>query len=169
MKRLFLCCLLAGFLNGCLTMKDGETTLVDGIKTLPGIYCSNDHGPALKADWQNPDVVEETVKDRVYQAGLISLWHNKPVIIRITNDDEGVRSFRAPLFLQDVAILKAVYGGKSLETPCMEAFSLAPGTTAELYVVPVKKGSYEYHETALWPPILGEILTSAKVGQIYIH
>lgn len=169
MKRLFLCCLLTGLLSGCLTTMDGETTLVDGIKTIPGNFCGTDNTPAVKADWTSADVVEETVKDSVYQIGLINLWHNKPAIIRITNNDAGVRSFRAPIFLQDAAILKAVYQDKAMDTPCMEAFALAPGATAELYVVPLKKGSYEYHETALWPPILGEILTAANVGQIYVH
>jgi len=169
MKRLFFSCLLAGLLSGCLTMKDGETVLIDGIRTIPASYCSSDNALALKADWEAAYIVEETVEDRVYKTGLISLWHNKPAVIRITNNDEGVRSFRAPIFLQEVAILKAVYQDKAMETPCMEAFALAPGATAELYVVPLKKGSYEYHETALSPPILGEILTSAKVGQIYVH
>jgi hypothetical protein len=35
--------------------------------------------------------------------------------------------------------------------------------------VPLKKGSYDYHETGIWVPFLGEMVTTADVGLIYVH
>jgi hypothetical protein len=109
MLRKLLVCLSAGLLVGCITTnKEGETVLIDGLETMPKVYCTTDNTAPAKADWTKATVVEETVKDRLYESGLITLWHNKPYVIRITNNDTGVRSFRAPDFLRDAAILKAV-------------------------------------------------------------
>ncbi len=169
MVRIVFVCLFAGVLAGCLTQIGGETMLVDGVGTMPENYCTTDNGPARKANWAAATVVEETVKDRLYESGLIMLWQNKPYVIRITNNDTGVRSFRAPQFLHDVAILKTVYMDKTLDAPCMNALTMAPGTTAELHVVPLKPGSYDYYETGIWVPFMGEIVHNAAVGLIYVR
>lgn len=170
LRNLLICRSAVGFLAGCVTTKDwGEAVLSDGLDTMPVMYCTTDNSPATKADWSKATVVKESVKDRLYESGLMTLWHAKPYVIHITNNDTGVRSFRAPEFLRDVAILKAVYKGKAFETPCLNALTLASGTTAELHVVPLKPGYYDYHETGIWVPFMGEWATSADVGVIYVQ
>ncbi len=170
LRKLLICLSAGGSLLGCVTTNDqGETVLSDGLDTMPVMYCATDNSPAAKADWSKATVVKESVKDRLYESGLMTLWHAKPYIIRITNNDTGVRSFRAPEFLRDVAILKVVYKEKAFDAPCLNALTLAPGTTAELHVVPLKPGYYDYHETGIWVPFMGEWATNADVGVIYVH
>jgi hypothetical protein len=173
MLRITLALLLIGSVSGCFNLapeaRFGDAQLAPGVDTMPEKYCTTDNAPALKADWSQATVIEETVKGDRYQEGYLSLWHNEPVIIRVTNEDAGERSFRAPEFFRDVAISKAVYQGKAVDTPCLNAITLAPGAVAELHVVPLKKGDYDYTETGFWVPFAGEIFTTADVGYIYVH
>jgi|GEM_PF-2055044 len=173
MLRVTLALLLIGSVSGCFNFapedRFGDATLAPGVDTMPEKYCTTDNAPALKADWSQATVIEETVKGDRYQEGYLSLWHNEPVIIRVTNEDAGERSFRAPEFFRDAAISKAVYQGKAVDTPCLNAITLAPGAVAELHVVPLKKGDYDYTETGFWVPFAGEIFTTADVGYIYVH
>lgn len=170
MLRFFAVLILVGGLSGCLTLIDGETVWQDGVKTMPTMYCANDdNGPAKTVDWKTATLVEETVKDDRYESGLLTLWQNKPYIIRVTNQDDGVRSFRAPAFFRDVAVLKAVYKDRTVEHPCINALTLAPGASGEIHIIPLKTGSYDYHETGIWLPFLGEIVSASDVGVIYVH
>ncbi len=172
MTRLFLALLLAGTVSGCLSLtRDTRSNalLEAGFDTMPEKYCTTDNSAAAKADWNNATVVEETVSNSRYESGLMTLWHEKPYIIRVTNNDDGDRSFRAPQFFRDVAILKGVYNSKSVDAPCINAVNLAPGAVAELHVVPLKKGDYDYHETGLWVPFAGEIFSTSDVGYISVH
>ena len=167
--RVFAVILFAGLLSGCLTMKNGETVLMDGIDTMPVYYCTTDNTAAKKADWTKAAVIEDSINNGRYKNGLISLWQNKPYIIRITNTSDSVHSFRTPSFLRDVAILKAVYKDKAVDEPCMNAFDMAPGSSAELHIVPLKKGNYSYYNTVIWVPIFGKIVSAADVGMIIVR
>ncbi|MBT6094162.1 MAG: hypothetical protein HOH04_04725 [Rhodospirillaceae bacterium] len=172
MTRILLALLLVGTVSGCLNLTRetrDNALLTSGFDTMPEKYCTTDNSPATKADWNKATVIEETITDSRYESGLITLWHEKPYIIRVTNNDAGDRSFRAPLFFRDIAILKAVYNNKPVDAPCINAVALAPGAVAELHVVPLKKGDYDYHETGLWVPFGGEIFSTADVGLIYVH
>ena len=51
----------------------------------------------------------------------------------------------------------------------MTALTLAPDATAEFHIVPLKKGSYDYHETRIFSPFWGEVISTADVGLIYVH
>lgn len=160
---------LTGLVSACVTLDPGSNGFKAGLDTMPGMYCTTDNTAAKTADWKAATVIEESVKDNLFESGLMTMWQNKPYIIRLTNNDDGIRTFRAPGFLRDAAILKAVYDNKTVEAPCLNAVAMAPGKTAELYVVPLEKGGYDYHETVFWVPYWGEVLTSADVGTIYVR
>ena len=163
--------LLAGLLSGCgeFGLQGTETVFAVGLDTMPVKYCTTDNSPAKKADWKNATLVEETIKDHLYESGLITMWQDEPYIIRLINKDKHPRSFRASEFFRDVALLKVVYDGKAHVEPCLNAVTLAPSKIAELHLVPLKKGNYDYHETGLWVPFVGEIFSSTDVGFIYVH
>ena len=169
MMRMFAAVLFAGLLSGCVTLEPGKNAFQTGFNTMPAKYCTTDNTPAQKADWTNATVVEEGVKDSFYQSGLMELTQNRPHILRITNNDDGLRSFRAPDFLRDAAILKAVYDKQSVEAPCLNAITMAPGKTAELHIVPLKAGGYDYYETVFWVPHVGQFVTGADSGFIYVR
>ena len=140
-----------------------------GLDTISQKYCNDIISRTQEPDWNSAHVVKEGIKNNLYESGLITLWQNKPYIINITNKDRVPRSFRAPEFLRDAALSKVIYNNESYKDPCLNAVTLAPKSTAKLYLIPLKKGNYEYHETVFWAWLLGETLTGADVGLIQVH
>ena len=142
---------------------------VIGLDTISRRYCTEENLLIKEANWNTAHVVKEGIKNNLYEAGLITLWQNKPYIIKITNKDGVPRSFRAPEFLRDSALSKVIYNNEIYKGPCLNAVTLAPKSSAELYLIPLKKGNYEYHETVFWAWLLGETFTGADVGLIQVH
>jgi len=170
MRPLFALILAVPLLAGCLTQIDGRPQLAAGVDLRSQYWCKAAQFDAAKAaDWSNAEVIKEEIKDNLYSIGLISLWRKKPYIIEVTNLDDSERSFRAPNFFKNSSILKAVYDGKTVETPCMESVTLGPGKSAEIHVVPTAKGSFDYHDTALWIPFLTQLTTNGDIGLIHVQ
>lgn len=142
---------------------------VIGLDTIAGKYCAEESSFAEKASWKTAHVVKEGIKDNFYESGLITLWQNKPYIIQITNKDRVPRSFRAPEFLRDAALSKVIFNNKVHKEVCLNAITLAPKSSAELHLIPLKKGNYDYHETIHWAWLVGEIFTGADVGLIQVR
>ena len=168
--RALLVFLLALLLSGCLgVMGISSKHHVIGLDTIAGKYCAEENSYAETASWKTAHIVKEGIKDNLYESGLIILWQNEPYIIQITNKDRVPRSFRAPEFLRDAALSKVIYNNEIYKGPCLNAVTLAPKSSVELYLIPLKKGNYEYHETVFWAWLLGETLTGADVGLIQVH
>ena len=162
--------LLSFLLSGCFgVMGINSKHHVIGLDTISRRYCTEENSLIKEANWNTAHVVKEGIKNNLYEAGLITLWQNKPYIIKITNKDAVPRSFRAPEFLRDSALSKVIYNNEIYKGPCLNAVTLAPKSSAELYLIPLKKGNYEYHETVFWAWLLGETFTGADVGLIQVH
>ena len=142
---------------------------VIGLDNIAKRYCAEENSLAQKVDWDNAGVVEEGIKNNLYEHGLITLWQNKPQIIKITNKDGVPRSFRAPEFLRDAALFQIIFNNEAHKEVCLNAVTLAPKSSAELHLIPLKKGTYDYHETLHWAWIFGEIFTGADVGLIQVN
>ena len=79
-----------------------------GLDTISRTYCKKDNSLIKKANWNAAHVVKEGIKNNLYESGLITLWKNKPYIIKITNKDRVPRSFRAPELVRDAALSKVI-------------------------------------------------------------
>lgn len=157
-------------LSGCITQSGGEAQFVRGFDVQPAKYCdAKKFAQAKEADWKAATIVAEEIKDNLYQSGLISMWRNKPYIIQITNRDDGSRSFRAPDFFRRTAILKAVYDGKEIASPCLQSITIGPGKVAEIHLVPLEQGGFDFHDTVIWVPFLTQLTTIGDIGLIYVR
>ncbi|MAH83674.1 MAG: hypothetical protein CBB68_04845 [Rhodospirillaceae bacterium TMED8] len=166
-KGIFL--IMCGLLSGCLSTRNGETVWTDGIDILPDMYCSLKGSSANYIDWSNATILRESVKDSLYKHGLLQLKQHHPYIIRIANEDAWTRSFRAPEFFEKSIVVKAKYQDVIIKQPCMEAFTLAPGASAELYVVPSQRGLFDYHNTLNRLGALSALITDADIGLIHVY
>ena len=124
---------------------------------------------AKSAKWEEAEIVAETIKDEVYQSGLLYLKIGVPHIITVTNLDDQARSFRAPGLFAKSSVLKIVHEGKDVTASCLQAVAVAPQKTSEIHLVPLEKGYFDYHETFLSPPILTEVTTLGAVGLAYVY
>ena len=152
---------------------DSERVFVaPGVDSEPNITweCTTSQEKAAEAaKWEDAVTVTETIKDDVYQSGLISLQVGVPHIITVTNLDDQARSFRAPGLFAKSSVLKIVHEGIDLKASCLQAVAVAPQKTSEIYLVPLEKGYFDYYETFLSPPILTEITTLGAVGLAYVY
>ena len=166
--------ILLGFLtvyllSGCLgKMGINSNHHLIGLDTISKKYCAKERSLTQKANWNTADIVNEGIKNKLYESGLITLWQNKPYIIKITNKDGAPRTFRAPVFLRNAALSKVIYKNEIFKEPCLNAVTLAPKSSAELYLIPLKKGNYDYHETVFWAWLFGEIFEGSDVGLIQV-
>ncbi len=168
--RRFLVLLLGGLLSGCLTFTDSSVSVTEGIDERPEMYCSSAlAGKAKAADWSKAVVVEEFVKDGRFQEGLLEMWENKPYILRLTNQDDATRSFRSRDFFWKSGVFKVVQGDKSNSVSCIDAVSVGPGKTADIYVLPQKTGTYYYYEAFFDAPYLQSLFWTSDMGMIYVR
>ena len=106
-------------------------------KTFAGVYnwsCeSNDEKTASLADWDQAITVTETIKDELYQSGVLSLRLGVPHIIQITNLDREIRAFRAPNLFRSSSVLRVVHDGDEVKAPCLQAVVIPPQKTSEMH------------------------------------
>jgi len=170
--RSILSLLTVSVLSGCLVSEPTRFVAQSGVdKSFPYSWnCAADQEKTAKdANWKTAIVVEETIKDEIYQLGLLTLQVGKPHIIKIVNEDDTTRSFRAPVLFGKSSILKVIHEGKEVVAPCLKAVAVSAKKTSEIHLVPLETGYFDYHETFLVAPMLTEITTNGAVGLAYVY
>ena len=146
------------------------TDLTNIDETFAGVYnwgCkSNQKKVASLADWDQAITVSETIKDEVYQSGVLMLRAGVPHIIQVTNLDNQIRSFKAPDLFKASSVLRVVHEGDEVAAPCLQAIAIPPGKTSEIELVPLKKGYYDYRETYMTVPVLNLLPIIVPVSSI---
>ena len=170
--RLRVYVILLGFFS--LLTACADLTNID--KTFAGVYnwgCkSNQEKMASLADWDQAITVTETIKDKVYQSGALTLKAGLPHIIQITNQDNEIRSFNAPDLFKASSVLRVVHEGDEVAAPCLQAVSIQPQKTSEIQLVPLKKGYYNYRETYITVPVLNLlpiIIPVSSIGFAHVY
>lgn len=173
MKLRAILCLAAGLtLSGCLSTDGATFFATPGVETSPfySWNCTQGQAETAKAaDWKTAMVVQETIKDEIYQEGLLNLQVGKPYILRVTNEDTLARSFRAPDLFNASSVLKVVHDGADVEVPCLQAVAVAPKKTTEIHLVPLEVGSFDYYETFMQIPVLTQVTTNGSIGLAYVY
>jgi len=116
--------------------------------------CAADKAPAPVADAQGIVAKTDWSKSRRVDVGLsafeftpanLTLQQNQPYVLHLANTDDDTHTFSSATLFSAVAVQKLVRGG--VETPGLatNGVSLAPKEQADLYIVPVKTGSYRIY------------------------
>lgn len=127
-----------------------------------GVYiytvCLEDLSEHAKgADWSDARVVDvDIVNGGEFSPSYIRFYQNEPQILRITNTDNRLRLFRAPKFFRSIAIGKLTVGDREYTERCFTALNVPPKGKAEIYMVPIDPGKYEFDDdptlvTVLFP------------------
>jgi len=170
--RSLICLIAVGFATGCFSYDANRFYVLSGVEQKHAYNwtcAANQEISAKKADWATATTVEETIKDEVYQSGLLNLQVGKPYIVRVINEDDKTRTFRAPDLFASSSVLKVIHEGKEIIAPCLEAVAVGPKSASEIHLVPLEVGYYDYHETILKIPHLTEITTNGSVGLAYVY
>lgn len=117
--------------------------------TLDG--CPADAAERVKAaDWATAETVDLRIRDDEFYPMVLNLRANSPYVLRITNTDDGKRTFRSSDLFESVAIAEASVAGETIERPCFFAINVPAESTTEVKFVTGLDGRYEYQNTRLF-------------------
>ena len=118
------------------------------------------------ADWSKAEIISLRIRQSSFNPMIIGLKQNRPYVIRINNGDDSIHVFRAGEFFRSVALAKVEVDGFDSEDHCITAVSIDGGETAEIQLVAVRDGRYEFDDNPLLVPW---VLIPGAVGIIYIE
>jgi len=115
-------------------------------------------GHTQEVDWEAASAVHLRIRQGEFTPTYIGLIQGRAYVLRVENGDDDDHYFRAIDFFRSVAVERiSVVGGRTFESPCVDALSLPSGKTTEVRLVAVRDGSYEFQNNSL-------LLTMALVG-----
>ena len=120
-------------------------------------------------DWAGAKHLDIYLRKRKLSPSVVVLKANTPNVIRLFNSSKGVWSFRAEKFFRSSAIVKIVYGGKSILETCIDAIKIGSLKWAELYIVPLRQGEFFFGEKASSDWNLNPFATKGETGQIIVR
>ncbi len=147
-------------LSACATAGGGVTGAIVG-------ECAKVDDKAVKyINWARVPEVEIRIRNGEFSPMVVRLRQGWPYVLKIRNRDHQERTFKAGEFFQRVAMIKATVAGKDEDLTCLSAVVVPARQTAELKLVAVTDGYYEYEDTLL--PIPG-LFSTAPNGVIIIE
>ena len=102
---------------------------------------------AKGGDWSEARVVDvDIVNGGEFSPAYIRFYQNEAHILRIRNTDNRLRLFRAPKFFRSIAIGKLTVGDREYAERCIRAINVPPNSVAEIYMVPIDQGKYDFDD-----------------------
>jgi hypothetical protein len=121
--------------------------------------CTTVDERALKyINWARVPEVNIRIRHGEFSPMILRLRQGWPYVLKIRNRDHEDRTIKAFDFFRRVAVIKASVAGQDEEWNCNGAITVPARQTAELKIVAVTDGYYEYEDTAL--PFPGLFSTS---------
>ena len=97
---------------------------------------------------------------------VMRLKQGRPYIIRIRNRDDERRVFRAPDFFEQNTVVAIGVEGERAATTCVNAIAIPARQTAEVRVVAITDGTFEFEDNAL---LLPYVMSSGPSGVIVVE
>jgi hypothetical protein len=112
--------------------------------------CSMDANKHLKrVKWKNARTIDVRIRQAEFSPMIIGLTKDKPYILRIKNADDKSRNFKAGKFFPSVALSRVAINGKEKRRNCVTGVTVQPHQVAELALVAVRDGRYEFEDNFL--------------------
>lgn len=112
--------------------------------------CAKIDQKALKyVNWTKVPVVNVRIRQNEYSPMIIRLRQGWPYVIRIRNADDHGHVFQANTFFSRVAVIKTTIASEVKEETCFGAVYVPARKSAELKLVAVVDGTYEYTDSYL--------------------
>ncbi len=159
--------------NFCITALLAATALLgacagpSGFSTLGAVECKQISKRAqAKINWARVPQVELRVRDGAFSPMVTHLKQGRPYILRIRNRDDEVRIFRAGDFFEKNAVVAAALEGQRTTEPCIRAISIPARQTAEVRMVAITDGTYEYEDNFILLPF---VMSAGPSGAIIVE
>jgi uncharacterized cupredoxin-like copper-binding protein len=99
--------------------------------------------PTANADWSKAETVTVAMTDFRFAPSTLVLKHGTPYRLHFENRGSGVHDFTAPDFLKASAIDAGRSAAGGIAPPPAERVVLRKGEEKDLYLVPLRPGSYD--------------------------
>ena len=100
-------------------------------------------------DWARARIVSIRIRQGEYDPLIIRLLQDQPYVFRIINRDDDFRDFSAVEFFDAVAVDNVSINGVDTGESCISTVTVPPMQTAELRLVAVRDGRYEFEDQPL--------------------
>lgn len=119
-----------------------------------------------KINWARVPEVELTIRDGAYMPMVMRLKQGRPYVLRIRNRDEDTRVFRAQKFFEKNAVVAIAVEGQRAPETCVTSVSIPTLQTAEIRVVAITDGTFEYEDNKVLLPF---VLSAGPNGVIIVE
>lgn len=107
-----------------------------------------------KINWARVPEVEIRVRDGEYSPMVTRLQQGRPYVLRIRNRDDSLRVFRAKDFFERNAVIAVGVEGVRADTTCINAVSIPARQSAEIRIVAITDGTFEFEDNVLLLPFV---------------
>lgn len=102
-----------------------------------------------RINWTQVPEVDLRIRHGEFSPMVVRLRQGWPYVFRIRNRDDRGHAFKAYNFFANVAVIQTSIGGLKEDTTCYGALWIPPRQTAEIRMVAVVDGRYEYENLVL--------------------
>ncbi len=107
-----------------------------------------------KINWARVPEIEIRVRNGDYSPMVTRLQQGRPYVLRIRNRDDSLRVFRAKDFFTRNAVIAVGVEGVRAEDTCINAISIPARQSAEIRMVAVTDGTFEFEDNAILLPFV---------------
>jgi hypothetical protein len=118
-----------------------------------------------KINWARVPEIEIRVRNGEYSPMVTRLQQGRPYVLRIRNRDDSLRVFRARDFFKNNAVIAIGVEGQRSEDTCVASVSIPSRQSAEIRMVAVTDGTFEFEDNIILLPFL---LSAGPSGAIVI-
>jgi hypothetical protein len=98
-------------------------------------------------NWDQAQAVDITIRQGIYTPATFDLLRGKPYVLRIHNNDDGLRTITANEFFTQSAVGSISEEGKSVKPEtCISRVKLSPNQTTTVQLVPHREGRYRWSD-----------------------
>ena len=118
-----------------------------------------------KINWARVPEVEIRVRNGEFSPMVTRLQQGRPYVLRIRNRDDGSRVFRAGDFFAHNAMIAIGVEGVRAEETCVTSVTIPSRQSAEIRMVAVTDGTFEFEDNAILLPF---VFSAGPSGAIVI-
>lgn len=118
-----------------------------------------------KINWARVPEIEIRVRNGEYSPMVTRLQQGRPYVLRIRNRDDSLRIFRAKQFFENNAVIAVGVEGVRADDTCINAISIPARQSAEVRMVAVTDGTFEFEDNAV---LLPYVFSGGPSGAIVI-
>ncbi len=119
-----------------------------------------------KINWARVPQIDMRIRNDEFEPMVMRLRQGRPYIIRIRNRDTEPHVFRAPEFFKQNAVVAIGVEGVRADENCVYAVAIPARESAEIRMVAITDGTYEYEDNSILLPF---IMSSGPSGAIVIE